>query len=552
MVHMVEMEADRHETKSIAERAAGTEAAQLRGGRRARNLRPCFVTSQTLFPLACRLYTGNVPSYFPVLTAEEAAAHIGNGSGVALSGFTPAGSPKAVPKALAERARRVHQAGEPFSIRLFTGASTGLADDELGAAEAIHWRMPYQTSKPLRDQLNAGGIDFIDMHLSHFSQMILSGFLGEIDVAIVEASEITADGRVYLTTGIGCTPVFLQQAKKVIIEVNTYPSPRLREMTDIVLLPLPPHRNPLPLRGPMDRIGWPYAVVDPKKVVGIVETHAPDNIAEFAPTDAVSRKIAANLVRFLHEERAAGRIPREFLPLQSGVGNVGNAMIASLMEDPDIPTLDVYTEVLQDSLLDAIRSGKCRGASTCGLTLSNTKMREVFENFDAFADKIVLRPQEISNNPEIVRRLGIIATNTAIEADIYGHVNSTHLFGTQMMNGLGGSGDFERNAFLAIFMCPSVAKGGRISSIVPMCSHVDHTEHSVHVIVTEQGVADLRGLGPMARAKRIIDNCAHPSYRDALHHYVESAPAGHLRHDLSRAFDMHRRYLETGSMQQQG
>ncbi len=160
----------------------------------------------------------------------------------------------------------------------------------------------------------------------------------------------------------------------------------------------------------------------------------------------------------------------------------------------------------------------------------------------------MLRPQEISNNPGIARRLGVIATNTAIEADIYGHANSTHFFGTQVMNGLGGSGDFERNAYLSIFMCPSVAKGGKISTIVPMCSHVDHSEHSVQVLVTEQGLADLRGLAPVPRARRIIDTCAHPAYRDYLHRYLESAPAGHIRHDLRRCFELHTNFLEHGSM----
>jgi acyl-CoA hydrolase len=167
---------------------------------------------------------------------------------------------------------------------------------------------------------------------------------------------------------------------------------------------------------------------------------------------------------------------------------------------------------------------------------------------DFFASRIVLRPQEISNNPEIIRRLGVIALNVGLEFDIYGHANSTHVAGVNLMNGIGGSGDFERNAYLSIFMAPSIAKGGKISTIVPMCSHVDHSEHSVKVIVTEQGIADLRGLSPMQRAHTIIDNCAHPLYRDYLHRYLEKAPGGHIHHDLSHAFDLHRNLIETGSM----
>lgn len=93
--------------------------------------------------------------------------------------------------------------------------------------------------------------------------------------------------------------------------------------------------------------------------------------------------------------------------------------------------------------------------------------------------------------------------NTALEADIFGNVNSTHVTGTKMMNGIGGSGDFTRNAYLSIFTCPSTAKGGKISAIVPMVSHLDHSEHSVQVLITEQGVADLRGKSPIQRAHAI-------------------------------------------------
>jgi succinyl-CoA:acetate CoA-transferase len=95
----------------------------------------------------------------------------------------------------------------------------------------------------------------------------------------------------------------------------------------------------------------------------------------------------------------------------------------------------------------------------------------------------VLRPQEISNHPEVIRRLGLITINTALECDIYGNVNSTHVGGTHMMNGIGGSGDFARNAHLSVFVTKSIAKNGAISSIVPMVTHVDHTEHDTDIIV---------------------------------------------------------------------
>ena len=167
---------------------------------------------------------------------------------------------------------------------------------------------------------------------------------------------------------------------------------------------------------------------------------------------------------------------------------------------------------------------------------------------DFFSSRIVLRPQEISNHPGIIRRLGVIALNTALEMDIYGNVNSSHVFGTHIMNGVGGSGEFTRNAHLSIFMTPSMAKGGAISSVVPMTPHVDNNEHSVQIVVTEQGLADLRGLGPLERAEKIINVCAHPDYRPYLNDYISQAPCGHICHDLDRCYELHRNFKNTGHM----
>ena len=117
-----------------------------------------------------------------------------------------------------------------------------------------------------------------------------------------------------------------------------------------------------------------------------------------------------------------------------------------------------------------------------------------------------------------------------------------------MMNGIGGSGDFTRNGYLSIFSCPSVTKGGLISNIVPMVSHVDHSEHSVDVIITDQGVADIRGLDPVQRAERIIDNCANPMYRELLHDYLRMGKGGQTPHTLSASLAFHTEFLNSGDM----
>jgi succinate CoA transferase len=486
---------------------------------------------------------------FPRLSAEEAAELITHGAMLAVSGFTPAGSAKAVPRMLAARAHRLHEAGQPFQVRLLTGASTGASvDDALAQANAISWRAPYQSSPLLRKQINTGQVAFVDMHLSHVPQAVLAGAFGPIDVAVIEATEVAADGRVFLTTSIGAAPTFLRVARKVIIELNRSMARQVSDMADILIPRPPPDRDALDLGHALERIGKPYALVNPEIVAGIVETDEPDELAEFKPADSVSEKIAQHVVEFLLKELAARRLPADLLPVQSGVGNVANAVMAALGANPEVPDFVMYSEVLQSAAFELLQSGRLLGASTSALTLTPAQMRDLTANLDYFLPRIILRPQEISNNPAIVRQLGVIALNTALEVDIYGHVNSTHVCGQKMMNGIGGSGDFARNAYLSVFMCPSATKGTTISTIVPMCSHVDHNEHSVQAIVTEQGLADLRGLAPAERARLLIDHCAHPAYRDYLHRYVESAGPGHIRHDLGRCFELHQNLLRHGTM----
>lgn len=486
---------------------------------------------------------------FTVMTADEAAELISHGDMVAFSGFTPAGAPKALPEALARRALALHQQGRPMRIKLLTGASIGaLADNQLALADALEWRAPYQTAPGLRDKINQGEVNFVDLHLSEVAQMVNYGFFGPIDIAVIEASAVTPEGRVYLTSGIGNAPVFLQQARRVIIELNSYHNPRIRELSDIVSIGAPPQRAMVPIFHTLDRVGENYVQIDPQKIVALVPTHCADQITEFGAENPLCLQIAHNVEKFLLTELDAKRIPAGFLPLQSGVGNINNAVLKVLGNNTDIPPFMMYSEVLQSAAIDLLEQRRILGVSASSLTLPPPVLEHVYQHMDFFSERIVLRPQEVSNNPEIIRRLGVIAINVGLEFDIYGHANSTHVAGVDLMNGIGGSGDFERNAYLSIFMAPSIAKGGKISTIVPMCSHVDHSEHSVKVIITEHGVADLRGLSPLQRAQTIIGNCAHPLYRDYLYRYLSLGKRGHIHHDLNHAFDLYRNLAEHGSM----
>lgn len=488
-----------------------------------------------------------------IMSAAEAAALIRSGDQIGMSGFTGSGYPKAVPVELAHRIAEAHFRGQKFQVSVFTGASTGPElDGALAMAGGIHLRLPYQSDPETRKRINAGEMEYMDVHLSHVAQFVEYGFLGKLDVALIEVTAVLEDGRLVPSSSLGNNKTWIDQAERVILEVNSWQPMALEGMHDIYYeLEPPPNRQPIPITKPGQRIGSPYLQIDPDKIVAIVVTDSPDRNSPFKAPDEASKKIAGHILEFLGWEVKKGRMPANLLPLQSGVGNIANAVLFGLEEGP-FEDLTSYTEVIQDGMIRLLKSGKLACASATAFSLSPEVLTEVNANMASYRDRIVLRPQEISNNPGIIRRLGVIAMNGMIEADIYGNVNSTHIMGSRIMNGIGGSGDFARNGYLSIFMAPSIAQKGTISTIVPMVSHVDHTEHDVQVVVTEQGLADLRGLSPRQRAHLIIEKCASPDYKPLLIDYLSRAEhlsyGKHTPHLLTESLGWHTRYLRTGNM----
>ncbi|WP_299231787.1 acetyl-CoA hydrolase/transferase family protein [uncultured Halomonas sp.] len=478
-------------------------------------------------------------------TAEQAAALIEDGMTVGMSGFTRAGEAKEVPHALAERAAR-----SPLSITLMTGASLGNdLDKVLTDAKVLSRRMPFQVDATLRRAINAGEVMFIDQHLSETVELLRNRQLAEIDVAVVEACAITEEGGIVPTSSVGNSASYAILADKVIIELNLDAPAELEGLHDIYIPQMRPTRTPIPVVAPDSRIGTPYIPIDPQKIAAIVVTKGKDSPSTVLPPDVDTQRIADHLISFFSDEVSIGRLTPSLLPLQAGIGTMANAVMSGLAEGP-FEHLTMYSEVLQDSTFDLLDSGKLDYASGCSITLSEACGERVWPRLDDYRDRLILRPQELSNHPGIVRRLGIIAINTALEVDIYGNVNSTHVGGTKMMNGIGGSGDFARNAQLSIFVTKSVAKGGDLSSVVPFASHVDHTEHDVDILVTEHGLADLRGLAPRERAVRVIEQCADPLYRPALRRYFEEAcrRGGHTPHCLEQALSWHMAVERDGHM----
>ncbi len=481
-----------------------------------------------------------------VVSAETAASWIKDGMVLGMSGFTRAGDAKTVPLALVEKAKT-----EKFQVDVYTGASLGPEVDQVVAeAGIIRKRAPYQGDPGIRKAINTGQVLYSDMHLSHNAELIRQGIIGPIDFAIIEATAITEDGQIIPTTSIGNSPIIVQMAKEIIIELNPE-QPNLEGIHDIYLPGMQGEREPIPLLKAGDRIGTVGIPVDVSKIKGIVHSTIKDAPSLIVEPDEETEQIAQHLLAFLRDEIKVGRLPKNLLPLQSGVGSVANAVLNGFLNS-EFEELEIYSEVLQDAVFHLLDANKVKIASGTSITLSKECGDRVYGNIDQYKDRLVLRPQEISNHPEIIRRLGIIAINTALEVDIYGNVNSTHVMGTHMMNGLGGSGDFTRNARIGIFVTKSYAKGGDISSIVPMVAHHDHTEHDVDVIATEQGIADLRGMAPKERVEAIIENCVHPDYKEALRDYynraVEVSGNAHTPHNLEEALAWHIKYKNEKTM----
>jgi acetyl-CoA hydrolase len=496
-----------------------------------------------------------------VCSAEDTIKHFKAGQNLMWSGFTPAGYPKMVPIALANHVEANKLQGQ-MKFNLFIGASVGAeTEDRWATLDMIDRRWPYQTGKNIAAGINAGRIRMGDKHLGHFAQDAGYGFYtenGRYDIGIVEVSAITEDCGLALTTSCGIVAEALHLCDKIIIEVNTG-QPSFEGMHDIHMQQKPPHRAPFLITEAHTRIGTPYVPCDPDRIVAIVESKLRDKGRAFTDMDDTSEAIAGHIMEFFAHEIKKGRLPENLLPLQSGVGSIANAVVGGLAKGP-FHNLSVYTEVLQDTMLDFFDGGNLKFASACSLSLSETPgFPRFFDNWDKYFGKCILRPLSISNAPEPIRRLGCIAMNTPVEFDIYAHANSTLVGGTRMINGLGGSGDYLRNGYLKIMHSPSTRPSktdpNGITCVVPKAPHIDHTEHDLDVLVTEQGLADLRGLAPKDRARKIIEKCAHPEYQPILTDYFEMAKKetlakgiGHEPQLFDRAFKMQLNLAQNGTM----
>ncbi len=245
-----------------------------------------------------------------LITPEQAAALFKDKMVVASSGFTKSGDSKAVLPALAERAKT-----DPLKITLMTGASLGYGTDgALALSKAVSLRLPFQVDPILRHAINGGEVMFIDQHLGETAHLLRANNFAKIDIAVIEATMIEADGSLVLTTSVGNSGTFALLADKIIIEINLCVPLEINGIHDIFSAGDYPQRSGIPIAAANTRVGTTSLYVDPNKILGIVITNKKDSAAEISAPDAVTVAMAKHLVDFFSSEVIKGNLTKITAP----------------------------------------------------------------------------------------------------------------------------------------------------------------------------------------------------------------------------------------------
>ncbi len=434
---------------------------------------------------------------------------------------------KEVPEALGRSAA----SGRKYDLTLLTGGATTARFEAAVASVGIRRRFPY-LSGPARKAVNEGTVEFFDTRIGEFPEFVRRGYFtgGQpIDVAVIEATAIDERGRITPSLSLDALPAFADASRRLIVELNER-KPDLTGLHDIYRVRA---GVAVPIRGVRDRVGRPYVEVPISKIAAIVLTDRPEEpSAAYSPPVPADRGIAQTVAAFLEKELASKAWTR--FTLQLGAGPVAAALLDAL----SFRKLDIWTEGIPSRWTEAL-GDKVRGISSTAMYLlpgDERVLDEAFQHLAKLRRDVVLRPYDVSNSLEVIGRLGVVTVQQAIEVDVFGGANTSHI-GSEVHNGVGGSPDFDRAARLVVVVLPSTASGGRFSRIVPLLASPDIPRQDVDVLVTDQGWADLRGLSARERAEAIIDRCSHPTFRDRLEEYWRSAKAkgGHLPFDLDAA-----------------
>ena len=478
-----------------------------------------------------------------IMTAEEAALLFRDGMLVATSGNPLMGYPKATFLALSERIKK--QGGIRIDL-LCAGPLGSEVEDLLADAGGIRKRIGAIGGEKLRAAVNRGEVKFIEGKGGQLPLQVKRGWYGPVDIAVVEAIGLTREGHIIPSTAVYDSPEWIDAASQVIVEINLNRPLALEGLHDVYQK----GGDPIPIVGnPLKRIGVPYFPINPEKIKGVVLSDRGDKPSGETKPDRMGGLIGQHLLDFFRREIAAGRLSEPLPPIELGVGDLAGHVMRKIGAS-DFTHFRFHLPAITDPVLELVEAGKVDWVSGMALRLSPEAWGRFQANLDRYKQCMVLRPVTICNSPEIIQRLGVIGINGCLEMDLQGQVNSSHVLGAKILTGIAGSYDFSRNGLYSIFVGPSTAKGGKISAIVPMVSHVDHTEHDVDILVTEQGLADLRGLDPRERAREIIRQCAHPDYREMLSDYLARAEKepGHIPVLPEESGSFHLRLTRSGSM----
>lgn len=311
-----------------------------------------------------------------VMSAQQAAQFVKSGMVLGISGFTSVGSPKAVPLALVE-------SGHAKDLTISVGAA--VSDEVDGAmirAGLVSRRFGHQSNSDLRKAINSGAVEFSDLHISHLPMNMKQDCGLHTNVAMIECTAVSEEG-LYPAASCGSSDAAVASADMVIVEVNTTLPEGLIGMHDVFEIGVPPHAKIIPITKPDDRVGTPFIPCDPDKIVAIVMTDREDPPQKFKPTTPATDEIGKNVIKFLKGEIAAGRLPENPGPFQSGVGSVGNAVLGGLASS-GFKGLSMYTEVMQDAALDLIDQGVFRFVSSSSIALTAENRKRFYENIDFY------------------------------------------------------------------------------------------------------------------------------------------------------------------------
>lgn len=478
-----------------------------------------------------------------IRTADAAALLFRDGMMVATSGSTM-GFPKATFGALAERIKA--EGGLKIDL-LCAGPLSSEFEDVLFEAGGIRKRIGAVGGEKLRGGINRGEVTFIEGKGSTLPLQVKRGWFGPLDMAVIEAVGLTEDGQIIPSTAVYDAPEWIEVASQVIVEINLNRPLSLEGLHDVC----PRGNDPIPVIGgnPLKRIGVPYFPVDPAKIKAIVISDLGDKPSKEPKPEQMGAMIGQHLVDFFRKEIDVGRLSEQLPPFELGFGELFGNMMRKIGES-EFKNFRFHLPMISDPVLELVAAGKVEWVLGIALRLSTEAWKRFEQEPDRYKKFMVLRPMTVNGCAELIQRLGVISINGCLEMDLQGQVNSSHVLGTRIMAGIGGTYDYSRNSLYSIFVARSTTKGGNISSIVPIVSHVDHTEHDVDILVTEQGLADLRGLDPRERAEKIIGQCAHPDYRGMLSDYLERAKKqpGHIPVLMEEAGSFHAKLRQTGSM----